>query len=565
MRDRQISKISIVFKWRDFAFKISERKLIIFMTYLTPVVFFGHIYLKRYLEYHFPLGWDTPYYLYIARMLDQQGFVQTFYHPRVRGTYILPSALILIFNKITQDIFLSVKILQFATVILLITVSVNILLSRFGESTGGFTYILAPIISLSFLSWWSPIRLAADLLGNFINYTLIIVSLLLASSLSKKRNTLALFSLGIISGALTGLSHVFTSMFFAFLFMFDLLFLITIQNSLREVLSREGLFHVGFISSSLCYLLFILSLRPGIVGLIGRLINTQTFTIELLTFTKFFGYYFTLLSIVSCILFIVTLFRSLILHSSSLDRGLLSSQALPYRFLLMLSTVAIVSYLFFRALPPSVNWLFGFSGRAVVMVHIPVLLTFLTETLIVGSKSMKKSKMLLTALMVVLLTILSLLSLPYQYNEASIHLRPFLYSDNFIKELTLLKNENLTRENPILVIVYLGDNREFYRDFSELIDNWIGAFIGDHLTYFGTLDDFLLLRNGLTGKFWFIDYYNIKTIEFLNANPSCENGINAFILESTYKHYKPESSDFQLQNGCRIYLKVISADRDTRS
>ena len=198
------------------------------------------------------------------------------------------------------------------------------------------------------------------------------------------------------------------------------------------------------------------------------------------------------------------------------------------------------------------------------MAHVPVLTTFIIEKTVEICRHKRKARIILITAMIVFLATSSFMALPYQYKEVSIHLRPFIYSSGFMSELSLLRNklqeQDQVGERIPLIIIYLGNDSKPYRDFSELIDNWIGAFIGEHLTFFGTVNEFILLQNNLSAKFWFIDYQNTRTIDFLTKNGLCEKDVYAFVLTSIYQYHRPEDLNFQLREGCKIHLKIISAE-----
>jgi len=571
MNNNHYSKIFVVFKLRNSSFRISIKKVVHFLAYLIPVLFFGHIYLERYMKYSFPLGWDTAYYLYIARLLEQIGIEETFYHPRVLGTYIIPSFLISLLNIFTQDAFLSVKILQLVSVTILLIASVKIMLSRFNGNMKKLHCLFFPALALSFLSWWTPIRLAADLLGTFTNFTLIIALLILVSHVLRANGSpIFLISLGIISGVLMGLSHVFTGIFFSFILMMDFFLLLAVTKSFKKVMMREGYFYVPFALSSLGYFFFIIKIRPGILSWLYTPPKAQPLNVtdlfDLFLFSKSMGYYLTPLSILSSILFVTFVLKSIISRESPVDKELVSPHALPYRVLLILSAFNILSCILFRVLPPPMNQFLKFSARGILMTHVPVLITFIIEKSVEICRHEKKARIILITSMIVFLVTSSFLALPYQYKEVSIHLKPFIYNSDFMSELSLLRNELEEKyqagEHIPLIIIYVGNDSKPYQDFSELIDNWIGAFIGEHLTFFGTLDEFVLLQSSLSGKFWFIDYQNTRTINSLTKDNLCERGIYAFVLTSIYQYHELESLDYQLKGRCKMRLKVISSVED---
>jgi hypothetical protein len=410
-----------------------------------------------------PVGWDTPQHIYLARILITKGFDAFF--SKSSGISFLYSVILAIPGAMNADLF-SVRILFTLLLGLGLPVSLTWMVYTFTRSMTKST--LTMLFSAAFLSIY---RLSADLHKTLLSLILFVVAFTLIETSVRLTRKVGLVTVLFL---LMGLIQ-FEFAFFAGLVLLFYLGLLWHSGYAKE---KTILFTLLFPLASLLVPLYLAF--PNLNQVVPFSYPVSLTPPAIYSIESVLNYPLVFLPVLGCFLVTLAAFRR------------------PSRFSLMLLSwfSLVVGTILMSYLVPTP--FAKYAQRVFFLMPTPILCAIGAEGIVhrIGRPSEHsrfdingiKVNHILSVSIVLLLLGPSLL---FAYNQSMIHQRMFISMDSYY-DLTWIQKTLNSSEMKIFVI----HNQNAATSY--MFDNWIGAVLGLHLRYYGTIGNLLALQPTLT-------------------------------------------------------------------
>lgn len=432
--------------------------LILYGVSVLSFIYSISFFIRAYIHNNIPIGWDTPHYISLVKIIQEQGFAVFLHHQKF--TYILypiTEYLISMFTGISP--FTLEKIFPVVIVALIIIMVGMVIKKWFGDTRLAFLGIIFSS------SWFLLYRFGADLHANLFAVLLSLV-LLYSYFDFKNGDTLTKKYIPPIFLALIGFTHIETGVFLFAIISIHLLF-ITHKHNLKK-----NLFNL---------LILLISISIPVITSVSQSTqildpisvpnsapSAQEAGLPFSHWTTSLGFYTSMFLVLGMIYII---------------RALSKNQNEEHLFLLIWAAVVIAVGLGSYFIPT----LSRYAYRITFLFPAPFIASFgfYFMCLLLYKTVEVKIKQLAIALSILIFVVLASSSqLNYQ---TSVHLRPFVEQE-VIDDLNYIKS-NMDLEHPPIFIINDRDN--IAGRVAQKWDNWIQAIIGDHFIYVGKINYFL--------------------------------------------------------------------------
>ncbi|MDD1776017.1 MAG: hypothetical protein LUP94_01525 [Candidatus Methanomethylicus sp.] len=443
--------------------KFSNLKIV--AAILPFLAFFCYVFYQAYSQTALLVGWDTPFYVYSVNVLQSDGLWSFL---RMWEFHRFVFALVLYFTQVIfpNTLFLAMKILPFVLA-LAMTLSIGLVLQKWFHSNA---VSLAGII-LSFV-WITPYMLASNLFAQLL--TVVLLLLWLAFGLHPVGG---IKGLGIaVLFFLAALSHLYTVIFFVGVYSAAQVTMLLIDNkSTKKGVMKTKVGYILLLGSLAVAPIALSILGMGNFRVFGPLAYPSIMAsggipqIQLLTLFVGFDLYL--------IPFVVLAFGMIVYRLLKPRR---QGERLQYLFLCWWIILAVALALFSNFVYPS---LVGYAERMLIITPVPIMLALgLRDAFdyLKGTKWEKYNQKMLALAILGLFLINAQPTLVY----SSIYLNSFETGD-LADQLDYVRSYLPANQTPLFII---DRNENLLGESAELLDNFIGAYVGVHYTYIGKVE-----------------------------------------------------------------------------
>ena len=416
--------------------------------YLLPFAFISCYYIIAYTTYpdmDLPIGWDTPWYITMINLAKTGQFAEL----------IQRSCFANFLYPITTS-FIPLSAFQIEKYVpILLTLLFPAVVYIFVKRTSNYS---ATLTMISTCAWFTVYRLAglhSNLLGLIL--CLSFVALVLDYSNFSRRKSALTYGLVFFAS----LVHFEVTFFFT-----SIVFITLIANKSRNKTQKSFVLVAGLAPSAILYLyakFFRLQTEGNLAtgsGMISFEIFLYSFGLYLIPLV-ISGIYFALSKKEKC----------------SFDVFVLS-----WTFL----TLLLVLLNFFLPLR-------NFAERALVIFPSIFLAVPLIEGLLRKLYAEINGRFFKSVSIVFMSSLVITASLTLSF---SLGFYPKIFIDKGIYDELFYMKDYSTAHNASLIFIYTLNNPGVV----ELYDNWVSAIVGEHLSYYGNIGDFLNLRQGYDNK-----------------------------------------------------------------
>ncbi len=472
-----------------------EKKITFFLGIIVSILTVLIIFVYRLILSRFRvLGWDTPFYVYMARLIPEVGVSGVLSRLEVGNHSFLYILILYLLELVGVDPYFSELVLPPILAVFVVILYGFIAYRYFNRSRA------LMVISMVFASLWvSVYRLCADLHRNLLSYVFFLVLILLILEWGEDGD----FKKYAISCFLTILLMSFTLIHMTIFFIYVFLLYII----LRKLVSRSGGLETHDIYM---FILLILAIMPALYlfvtgpkfqtdvlmalhvseaagGLSAPVWGLRKLGMRFLMYSC--GYVLTPFTLLGVLLIDKEILRGPIAKKNLIIMAWILG-------ILMLMPLWVLSYKFCQ-----------YINRVLLFFPVPILsaygfyysLLFMNKIFDkFGVGWVKKGAYVLVIGFVIYSSFIT------TYAEASIHLRPFV-PYTLHEKLIWLRNNYEFRNIPIIVFY---PHPWFTKDHVNLYENYIGAILGRHYIFVGTLTDLIrLVWTPLPEKFRYYQQY----------------------------------------------------------
>lgn len=449
------------------------------------------------------IGWDTSTYVYSVRILEKEGllsFLRFFEFSRFPYSVIL----YLLYSAWPQGLFVLTRILP-TLLALMITVCIGLVLLRwFKDNTLAIFGIIFSCV------WIAPYILASNLFAQLLSLVLSLLWLAYAFTPQTKRVQALTYTLFLIAS----ISHVYTMIFIYMVYILSNLTLIFASKERAQNDGRAFIVRSTILGACLAVPLIVSTITLGSTRIFGPLLNPQQI-VE--TGIRPIANSLILISFGGNAIFVIPI--AFLITLQSLRTSHIAGERLRYLFILWWTILALTML----AVPYIWPYLASFAERMIIITPIPMLLALFARKLpqylnsfllaapkIQSSKSslLLRSKWFKKTLPLFLVLVIFVTNINPILDNSRVYLACYISSD-ISNRLESLRQIMQFRDKPLFII---DRSEDLIGDYADLWDNTIGAYIGPHYVYLGSIQNLANLRrtvfSSVKSDIWAMNFFN---------------------------------------------------------